>query len=207
MTNPYQEQPENEAPPMSAPAAEETAEVDSAEYVEASADASVSESVEEGPSRPSGLLRIVRLVVAITAAVVFVAVGLLLLLSAQRSSRNAPIAVDYYPGATLVSESAEEGRDSRGYVTADTLQAVFTFYASRYGQLPYRSVNPEGVDADRGCRKIYADEQPNEALGRWFARCIVDNSEGDTTQILRITMNHQSADSTTFILYEREWGN
>lgn len=207
MTDQYQEQPENEAPEMSAPEAVEAAEMDSAEYVATSAEVAAVDAVGDGASRPSGLLRIVRLLVAITAVVVFVAAGLLLLLSLQRSSRNTPIAVDYYPGATLVSESAEAGRDSRSYVTTDSLQAVFTFYAGKYGQLPYRSSNPEGLDADRGCRKVYADEQPSEALGRWFARCIVDNSEGDATQILRITMNHQAADSTSFIVYEREWGN
>ena len=143
--------------------------------------------------------RPIRILLLSVGAVIICLLVMAVALDLFKSSRNQPMGVDVYPGATLVSEEAQPNFDRRFYSTSDTVQQVLNFYA---GRLPKDDIN--------GCKKIYTDKTPSEQPGHYFAQCVVDNSVLDISQRLSITINYQAEKGTqnfkTFFAVERNWG-
>lgn len=167
------------------------------------------ESVPAQPARrPLTQSFILRLL--LVAVVVILVIGLIALIAfdRMRASRNQPIEYDVYPNATLLNESKADNADQRNYSTKDPIESVFVFYRERLGELQYRTAGGElGEDKDRGCRKIYDSEQPSNDPGRYFVRCIVDNSQTDISQTLLITISYSTAEQVTYMRFDRRWGN
>ena len=149
-----------------------------------------------------GLLgnRAVRLLSALVLFVVICVILVFGAISVLRSSRNGPINVDVYPGAATVKVVKNYSNSSILYSTTDSVQQVLNFYN---GRLP----KDESIE---GCKKIYTDDKPSEEPGHFYARCIVDNSQLDVSQLMMITINYQAVDGTnkkeTRILIEQQWG-
>ncbi len=130
----------------------------------------------------------------------------LIAFNAQRSARSAPIEIEMFPNLTLVSESKTENSDLRFFSTSAPIDEVFNFYATRLGALAFRSGGELGEDVTQGCRKIYQDEPPREELGRYFARCFVDNSQSDMTHRLLLTIVYDLEARLTRLEMRRDWG-
>ncbi|MCS6870242.1 MAG: hypothetical protein RML95_04720 [Anaerolineae bacterium] len=157
------------------------------------------------PAKPAArsLLPLKVLFVALGAAVT-VAVIVILIVNAQRAARSAPLEIEMFPNLTLVSESRTSNSDLRYFVTSVPIDQVYNFYATRLGALAFRA-GELGEDVSRGCRKIYQDEPPREELGRYFARCFVDNSQGDLTHRLFLTIVYDLEARQTRLEVRREW--
>jgi len=140
-----------------------------------------------------------RLMIIATILVVICGVVAFSVFQVNRASRNSPIEVEVYPGAKLIpdGETKSNNADSRVFSTPDTTAAVFSFYLTRLG-----------TDESRGCKKIYLTAKPDDMdPTKWFGRCVVDNSQDDRSQWLKITIQWDAANTRTLLKLERAWGS
>ncbi len=153
--------------------------------------------------RGSFLLKVALVAIGVAIAATLLAT---VAFNAGRRSRSQPIEVDIYTGAELLSESKTDQSDQRLYSINAPIADVYRFYAERLGELLSRSTNTLGEDTNKGCRKIYNDEPPVETPGRYYVRCFIDNSEGDISHRVLITITYNPNDQLTRLSVEREWG-
>ncbi|CAG0963171.1 MAG: hypothetical protein IAE83_15225 [Anaerolinea sp.] len=152
--------------------------------------------VKPTPGKPASRSWMLRLLIVAVVGAVLIGVIASAWLGAMRSSRNSPIAFDEFPGAARLEEARYPNSDSYMFETTAGVQNVYDFYRLRLG-----------ADESSGCKKIYTSDPPSEEPGKFFARCIVDNSQDDIAQTLKISISYDSATQSTRILVEREWGN
>ena len=122
--------------------------------------------------------------------------GAILVFQNMRASRNAPLAYDLYPDAAKVNETTQKSADTVLYSTEAPVDQVFAFYKARMG-----------ADPLEGCQLFFTTEPPSNDPGKSFARCVLDRSQDDMTQTLKITITYDEAVQRTLIQYERQWGN
>ena len=150
--------------------------------------------------RSSGVLasRMFRLGLIALGVFVLVAIGAVVFVSLITSSRNQAPDFVLYPGAQIIDKEEFGKADRQMFTTADTVQDVFNFYKGKLG----------GNEDDPKCQKIYTTDPQSEDPGKYYARCVVDNSLLTTSQILKITINYQTVKGSnqTVILVERNWG-
>jgi hypothetical protein len=149
------------------------------------------------PAERRGVSRsfVVRMLVIVVGLVVIVTVLGVVLNSFRRGSLNSPIQVEIYPNAQSVSQTTGDHSDSRLYSTDATVQQVYDYYKGLLG-----------TDESRGCKEIYTTAEVSQEPGKYFARCVVDNSQDEISQTLLITIKFNPGDNRTQILYERTWG-
>lgn len=164
------------------------------------------QSVSSAPAqtRQRSLLPLKVLFIALGAAIAIVVIAAIAF-NAQRAARSAPIEIEMFPNLTLVSETRSESSDVRHFATSAPIDEVYNFYATRLGALAFRSGGELGEDVTRGCRKVYQDEPPREELGRYFARCFVDNSQSDLTHRLLLTIVYDLDARQTRLEMRRDW--
>lgn len=153
------------------------------------------------PEAPAGVRRrlprgyLVRLLLIGISLIVVCGVVTVIIFQINRNARRAPIEVEIFPNAQLITQDQGINRDMRFYKTAASVKDVYTFYRSRLGD-----------GESRGCKLIYTTAEPSEEPGKFYARCIVDNSQDDLSQVLKITITYASEDGMTGVLFERVWG-
>jgi len=164
------------------------------------------QSVSSAPAEPRqrSLLPLKVLFISL-GAVVAVVVIVVIAFNAQRAARSAPIEIEMFPNLTLISATEYQNSDVRYFTTDAPIDQVYNFYATRLGALAFRSGGELGEDVTRGCRKIYQDEPPREELGRYFARCFVDNSQSDLTHRLLLTIVYDLDVRQTRLEMQRDW--
>lgn len=165
------------------------------------------QSVSSAPAEPTrrSLLPLKVLLVGL-GAVAAASLITIFAFNAQRAARSAPIEIEMFPNLTLVSASKTHNSDLRYFSTSAPIDEVYNFYATRLGALAFRTGGELGEDVTRGCRKIYQDEPPREELGRYSARCFVDNSQGDLTHRLLLTIVYDLEARQTRLEMRRDWG-
>jgi hypothetical protein len=149
------------------------------------------------PAERRGVSRsfVVRMLVIVVGLVVIVTVVVVIVNSLRRGSLSSPIQVELYPNAQSVSQTSGDHSDSRVYSTDATVQQVYDYYKTLLG-----------TDDSRGCKKIYTTAEVSQDPGKYFARCVVDNSQDEISQTLLITIKFNPDANRTQILYERTWG-
>jgi hypothetical protein len=164
------------------------------------------QSTSDAPAAPKqrSLLPLKVLLISLGAVVVVVVI-VVIALDARRAARSAPIEIEMFPNLTLISASEYKSSDVRYFATDAPIGQVYNFYATRLGALAFRSGGELGEDVSRGCRKIYQDEPPREELGRYFARCFVDNSQNDLTHRLLLTIVYDLEARQTRLEMRRDW--
>jgi hypothetical protein len=135
------------------------------------------------------------MLVIVIGLVVIVTVVIVIANSLRRGALNSPIQVDLYPNAQSVSQTSGNHSDSRLYSTDATVQQVFDYYKGLLG-----------TDDSRGCKILYTGVEVSKEPGKYYARCVVDNSQDEISQTLLITIKFNPDDKRTQILFERTWG-
>ncbi len=162
--------------------------------------------VSSAPAAPKRRLSLpLKALLVSLGAVIATIVIVVIVFNAQRAARSAPIEIEMFPNLTLISATEYESSDVRYFVTDAPIDQVYNFYAARLGALAFRSSSELGEDVSRGCRKIYQDEPPREVLGRYFARCFVDNSQSDLTHRLLLTIVYDLDARQTRLEMRRDW--
>jgi hypothetical protein len=157
-------------------------------------------TMEAPPPVPPARRRFFRYTLIVFAVALFIAFAVYLVLSAQRATFNSPIAYDPFPGAELKESSISKNEDAQTYTTPATIGQVFEFYSSRFGRMT-------ADQAERGCRKIFTSEPLNDSNPNFQVRCVIDNSQGEVSQLLQITAFIDQPSGLTYIFYKRVWGS
>jgi hypothetical protein len=156
--------------------------------------------LEEG-----GFLRstVAHLTLAVVAVVVVLVVAAMIAVYLYRSSRNKPLEVAIYPGATLVnSETVYRGFDHQQYTSSDPFDKIEQFYAAR---------------KDITCEPQYSvvEQVPGQTAprkeGHIFTRCQIDHSGWGMTQYTTIVIQpvydeNQNLTGQVTIDVQRHWG-
>jgi hypothetical protein len=146
---------------------------------------------------------VVRLTLVVVAVVVVLVVAGVVAVYLYRSSRDKPLKVAIYPGATLVnSEKINDGFDHQQYTSTDPFEEIEQFYMSRKGMVcePQYSV-VEQVPGQTELRKE----------GHVFTRCQLDHSGWGMTQYTMIVIQpvydqDQNPTGQVTIDIQRHWG-
>lgn len=147
------------------------------------------------PARRGLMFRL--LVIATILAVVCVVIAFVAF-QVNRATRNNPIEIEIYPGAQSVAEGdvRTANTDKRTFESTASTQQVYSFYLLKLG-----------IDESRGCKKIYLTSQPDDAdPTKWYGRCLIDNSQDDRSQVLRLTVQWDARKNRTLLIIERVWG-
>jgi hypothetical protein len=162
---------------------------------------------EESVSRPEdkGFFQstIVRLTLVAVAIVVVLVTAAVIGAYLYRSSRNKPLQVPIYPGATLVnSEKVYDGFEHDQYMSADPFEEIEQFYADRKGMAcePQYSV----------VEQVPGQTEPRKE-GHIFTRCQIDHSALGMTQYTTIMIQpvydqEQNPTGQVTIDIQRHWG-
>lgn len=158
--------------------------------------------MSEETTRSRSRISVVRLLVLAVGLGVIAAVIAAVAYYAYRESRDGPLQVKVYPGATqTINETVREGYDHQRYVTTDSLEKIEQFYAGQDGM---------------ACEPQYAQiiEQPGAdpiKEGYLYTRCIKDRSSLNMTQytviLLQPVVDGSGSPTGEIVIdVERHWG-
>ncbi|MBI5958655.1 MAG: hypothetical protein HY866_07970 [Chloroflexi bacterium] len=157
---------------------------------------------------PRSLLQswLVRITLGVVILIVLVAVVGGLVFSSQRSSRNKPLNLKVYPGATLLgSETFNDGfsnHDRRLYSVMVPVEEVEQFYDKQ-----------DDVSCDQYFGTVVGVfENSPEIEGHVYTRCIVDRSGWGITQYSTVLIQpmydeNQNPTGQVAIVIDRYWGD
>lgn len=162
---------------------------------------------EQSVSRPENKRffqsTIVRLTLVAVVIVVVLAVAAVIGVYLYRSSRDKPLEVPIYPGATLVnSEKLYDGFDHQQYTSTDPFEKIEQFYADRKGM----TCEPQYSLVEQ----VPAQTEPRKE-GHIFTRCQIDHSGLGMTQYTTIMIQpvydqDQNPTGQVTIDIQRHWG-
>jgi hypothetical protein len=146
---------------------------------------------------------VVRLTLVVVAIVIVLVVAIVIVVYLYRSSRDKPLKVAIYPGATLVnSERVNDGFDHQQYTSTDSLEKIEQFYMDRKGMVcePQYSV----------VEQVPGQSEPLKE-GHIFTRCQIDHSGMGMTQYTTIVIQpvydqDQNPTGQVIIDIQRHWG-